>query len=120
MKLNSVKARMAAAIIATVAVAGLAAPARAMDLTIDVRAGFVERHAVPFDYRYAGKRNWRRPACQPHEAVRKAMRFGLRHADIRHVDRRVIIVSGVKRGHRASIAFARHSPRCHVVGTRGI
>lgn len=70
-------------------------------------------------------RNWnghrnRRNFCTPGEAVHKASRYGLRHAGVRRVLPRAIVVSGLHRGHRARMVFSRYSYNCQVIASRGI
>ena len=67
-----------------------------------------------------GGRYDRRRSCSPHEAVRKAHWMGVRRAGIARVNHRVIVVFGHHRGHPARVVFDRHSPRCRVIGARGI
>jgi hypothetical protein len=61
-----------------------------------------------------------RPLCHPREAVGKAWRQGLRRPGVERVTRRDIVVSGWFHGHRAVLIFDRHSPRCRIIGSRGI
>lgn len=51
-------------------------------------------------------RRWHRGFCKPRRAVRKARRMGLRHAHVAYRNRRVIGVSGYKRGHPRMFVFA--------------
>ena len=114
---NGLKARIAAAMVA-IAVAGMAMPASAKDVARQSgaelqQAGFFDRG------HHRGHRRFR-AMCEPHEAMRKAAFMGLRRPGIRRISHRVIVVSGINRGHRAQIVFARQSPRCNVIGDRGI
>lgn len=131
MNLKSVKARVAAAIIALGAVA-TAAPASAGGLNVDLYLGlpgggyyqgghWQKQHRPPQHYR-SQRRDYGRhhASCSPHEAVRKAHWLGLRHAGVQRVDHRRIVVTGFNRGHRAKIVFARQSPRCSIINSRGI
>lgn len=119
---SKLKRNLAAALVA-IAAAGYGVPASAGDFTIEIRPGIhagghFERDHRRFDRQRGFGRHF--AACAPHEAVRKARWLGLRHAGIRRVNHWVIVVAGHHRGHRASIVFARHSPRCNVIDARGI
>lgn len=85
--------------------------------------GGYDGHAGGRDGWRGGRGGWRgdyRPACHPREAVGKAWRQGLRRPGVERVGRRDIVVSGWFRGHRAVLVFDRYSPRCRVIGSRGI
>lgn len=74
-------------------------------------------------YRH-GPRKYRRPHygrnyCHPRKAVRKAGNLGLRHAHVRRITDRRIVVTGRKYGHRARLVFARYSPYCALIASRG-
>ncbi|MCG6858411.1 MAG: hypothetical protein LJE67_10125 [Salaquimonas sp.] len=66
----------------------------------------------------------RHNACSPREAVYKARRMGLRHANVARIDRRAIVVTGHSwgryGGHRARVVFARYSRHCAILGQRGL
>ena len=49
---------------------------------------------------------YRRMACSPREALRKAERLGLRRARIVRETRRFTAVSGIRRGARVTVEFA--------------
>ncbi|MBO0662600.1 hypothetical protein J1C48_08430 [Jiella sp. CQZ9-1] len=67
--------------------------------------------------RWDRRERWDRPACSPRHAVRKAERMGVRHAHIRRVDRRAIVVAGRRHHHRQIVRFAR-APGCPVIAYR--
>lgn len=46
--------------------------------------------------------------CKPRRALRKAQRRGLRHAHIRRINRRGVVVAGRKWGKRVVMGFANH------------
>lgn len=132
MKLRTVKAGIAAAIIA-LGTAAYAAPASAGNFGVDIYQGYSGGSYHQGGHRQGGHwRPYNKPprhyggqrrhygSCSPHEAVRKAHWLGMRHPGIRRVNHRAIVVTGFHRGHRAKIVFARNSPRCHVIGSRGI
>lgn len=59
--------------------------------------------------RYKRKRNLRRHhTCSPRRALNKAQRRGVRHAHIRRINHRGVVVAGRKRGERVVIGFANH------------
>lgn len=59
--------------------------------------------------RYGGKRHLRRyHTCNPRRALRKAQRRGIRHAHIRRINGRGVVVAGRKWGERVVIGFANH------------
>lgn len=134
MNLKSFNAKIAVVALA-LAATGYAAPAGAGDRGYEgephfQQAGQYDRGHWRGQWRDQG-RDYRRgpgdrdfrgrfPGCEPHRALRKASWMGLRRPDIRHINHRVIVVSGSNRGHRAEIVFARRSPRCEVVHSRGI
>ena len=77
------------------------------------------RHGI---YRNPDRKRHHRHICSPSVAVQKAMRFGVRHAEIKRINKNLVVVSGRKRGHKlvigmerrsrhCSIAFVRHQPR---------
>lgn len=133
MNLKSFNAKIALVALA-IAAGGHAAPASAGDRGYEGEgqyelAGHFERGRWEGKWRGPGhndrRDHWRGPrdrfpGCEPHRALRKASWMGLRHPDIRHVNRRVIVVSGYNRGHWAEIVFGRRSPRCEVINARGI
>lgn len=65
------------------------------------------------DYR-KGKRYQQARDCTPREAVAKATRMGLRNARVVGSSSRTIRVTGVVRGYRDHVIFAR-APHCPVV-----
>jgi hypothetical protein len=60
---------------------------------------------------------WHRQTCTPRRAVWKAERMGVRHAHVRRVNARVIVVRGRDHYGPVVIRFAR-APGCPVVGWR--
>jgi hypothetical protein len=62
----------------------------------------------------------RRGICQPHEAIGKAMAYGMRRPGIVRVSAFEVVVAGRHRGHRAVLVFDRNSGRCRVLDARGI
>ncbi len=71
-----------------------------------------------YDRRYSDRRYGRR-LCAPNRALRKARRFGIRHAHVARVNRRVIVVKGFRYGSRAKVIFSR-ARQCPVIGYRNI
>lgn len=74
---------------------------------------------VDVQYRHHHRRHHRRPMhrardCTPREAVYKAARMGMRNARVVGTGMRTIRVSGVVRGYRDHITFAR-APNCPVL-----
>ena len=102
------------AVIAALAAGGtaIASPAAADGVHFGVTIG--DRN----DHRAAGHdfgRHHRRPAlCTAGQAVRKASRFGVRHAHVQRVNRRSILVGGRSRHGHARVRFAR-APGCPVI-----
>ncbi|MBP0617540.1 hypothetical protein [Jiella mangrovi] len=101
-------------VVAALGAAGAAAPtsasARDFGATISIGNGGIElvRHRGHYRPNYG---------CSPRRALNKARHFGIRHARIRGVSRRAIVVAGRKRHHRAVVRFAR-VPGCPVIAYR--
>lgn len=94
----------------------IAAPATASAGSVDFRLGLYGNgggiyigsgHQRDRKFRHGG-------ICRPGKAIHKAQRRGVRHARIKRVGHRYIVVKGRKRGSRIKMAFYRHSPRCKV------
>lgn len=119
---KTLKTGLAAIVIATAA-AATAVPANAGSAQLQIEVGSRHhghfRHGPRHGPRY-GHAPRHRAACTPREAVRKAWRIGLNRPGVRRIDNRRIVVTGFNRGHRASLVFARHTPRCRVIASRGI
>ena len=92
-------------VIAALGSAGIAAPtaASAASASISISGGGVE---FVRDRGHRGRHHVR-PGCSPRRAVNKARHFGIRHAHVRGVSRRAIVVAGRKGHHRAVVRFAR-------------
>ncbi len=103
---------------------GLAANAQAAgisgEITIQHSGGYLGGHGGGWQGRPGGWHGGHRAQCRPSEAIERAWRQGMRRPGIERVGRRDIVVAGWFRGHRAVLVFDRHSPRCRVIGSRGI
>jgi hypothetical protein len=65
------------------------------------------------------KRNLGRHICSPREAVHKVRRFGVRGAEIKRINHRMIVVSGRKYRERIVVGMERRSRHCEIAFVRG-
>lgn len=70
-------------------------------------------------YHRKHRRHSSRNICSPREAVHKVRGLGLRRAEIKRINNRVIVVSGKKRGKRIVVGMERRSRHCDIAFVRG-
>ncbi len=97
------------------------APVSANAASVELRLGSHERgpSIVVRDNRDKrhyrdNRRHHRANICEPGRAVHEASRNGVRHAQVKRIDHRFIVVDGRKRGDRINIAFYRDGASCDV------
>lgn len=122
---KTLKTALAALVIASGA-AITSAPANAGSVQLDLASG--PQHHGQFRHgprrQHHGQRFGHGPRhrgiCTPREAVHKAWRIGMNRPGIRRIGHDRIVVTGFHRGHHARLVFARYTPRCRVIASRGI
>ena len=97
-----------------------AAPAQAGDFSVTVTIGERPVYGQPVHYRrgYARRHGHYRPrhrrGCRPGRALRKARRFGVRHAWIHAIGPRGTIVHGRRHGRPVKVGIG-HARGCPIV-----